>query len=119
MILANSWGAATANNLANQYQQRCGTLTELFILVDGVVKPVTFSYTSKLVAKKCVSIYETVDIVHGAPIQGCQNIDLTPQVRDHRGLGGAHIATEWSGTRMGANLIAALLDQHGRAILPE
>lgn len=111
VIMANSWGAAVANRFAGQYRDKCGRSAELFILVDGIVKPVTMAYRTKPIAKTCVNMYQTADVVHGAAIEGCQNIDLTSMVKTRKGIGAAHIAAEWGGTGAGTLLIKALLDR--------
>ena len=103
IIMANSWGAAAGRKLAEKYEERCGELVELFVMVDGVKKPIGASKKTPR-ARRCVNYFETRSTVHGAAIEGCENNDLGARCSGG-GLGTCHVEVEWMGTEMGAREI--------------
>lgn len=92
LILANSWGSQLAYDLAIEYYQNCGEPVEAFIVQDGIQKPSMKSFTKEIPANFCVNFFQSKAIIHGAPIEGCHNIDLTKnckQLKSHKN-GGCH-----------------------------
>ncbi len=109
IIMANSWGAGKGNKLAKRYQERCGREVELFVMVDGITKPLPSAYGKRPPARRCVNYYQTRSTLHGKSIDGCENHDLDNRCTSG-GLANCHIETEWIGTAMGAELIRELVN---------
>ncbi len=106
IIMANSWGSTLAVELAEKYTQTCGWLPDLFVMVDGVAKPIG-AFSDEVPAYNCVNYFQDETIgIHGGPLENCKNIQL------YRGQGGGintHIEAEWSGASSGAYLIRQYL----------
>lgn len=94
VVMANSWGAALANQIAYRYYRRCQKLADFFVLVDGISKPFFFSYTSPIWSARCLNYYQLSDWVHGDEISGCQNTELSYQQTTGTRH---HIRAEWEG----------------------
>jgi len=108
MIMANSWGAGKAVKLAQMYQAQCGRLPALFVMIDGVSKPIG-SFRKAIPAQRCVNFYQTASTIRGAAINGCENTDLTPVCGGRGGLATCHIMVEWEGSQRGSSLLRAKL----------
>jgi len=104
IIMANSWGAGKANKLARQYQERCGREVELFVMVDGINKPIPTAFGRRPPSRRCVNYYQRRSTLIGKAIEGCENHDLGESCQDG-GIAECHIEVEWRGSAMGAELI--------------
>jgi hypothetical protein len=104
IIMANSWGAGKANKLARRYQERCGREVELFVMVDGINKPIPTAYGKRPPARRCVNYYQRRSTLIGRAIEGCENHDLSQSCQDG-GIAECHIEVEWRGSALGAQLI--------------
>lgn len=108
IIMANSWGAGKGNKLAKRYKEKCGREVELFVMVDGIAKPIPTAYGKRPPSRRCVNYYQTRSTLRGKSIEGCENHDLEDRCTSG-GLANCHIETEWIGTAMGAELIRDLI----------
>ena len=107
MIMANSWGAGAATKLSRIYQETCGEPVELFVMVDGVKKPIG-PHTKPPVAKRCINYYERRSTVRGNAIVGCENQDLS-NTCSGGGMATCHIEVEWEGSSRGAREVLSAL----------
>jgi hypothetical protein len=98
LIMVNSWGARKANQLAKQFEKKCGEKVDAFYMIDGVSKPLG-AYSKKPSANKCYNYYQTKGLVRGNEIIGCKNKNLTQKCGNAGGIE-CHILTEWEGTYM-------------------
>lgn len=105
IIMANSWGAGKATKLARRYQKQCGKVAELFVMVDGINKPLPTSFSQRPPALRCVNYYQDYSTLHGREIQGCENHNLRDSCQSG-GMANCHITVEWEGTAEGADLIS-------------
>jgi hypothetical protein len=105
--MANSWGAGAATKLSQMYQKTCGEPVELFVMVDGVSKPIG-PYRRPPAARRCVNYYQRLSTVRGNTIQGCENHDLSNQCSGG-GVATCHIETEWNGSSQGAREVLSSL----------
>lgn len=108
IIMANSWGAGKAAKLARRYEQRCGQQVELFIMVDGINKPIPTSYGRRPPSRRCVNYYQDYSTLHGKEIEGCENHNLREACLSG-GMANCHITVEWEGARNGAELITRIV----------
>ena len=108
VIMANSWGAGRATKLASRYAQACGREVELFVMVDGVSKPIPTPFRRTPVARRCVNYYQTKSTLRGREIEGCENHNLENECQ-RKGLAYCHIVVEWEGSSLGAELIRDLM----------
>ncbi|EQC49796.1 hypothetical protein M901_2019 [Bacteriovorax sp. DB6_IX] len=104
IVMANSWGSYKAIKLTKMYKKACGEEIDLFIMVDGVKKPIA-AQGIRPKAKKCVNFYQTRGVVRGKAIKGCENHDMTKYCYDSDSGVQCHIRVEWSGTADGAQII--------------
>ena len=105
IIMANSWGAGKATKLAKRYAEECGQEVELFVMVDGINKPIPTSFSKTPKARRCINYYQRSSTLKGNEIKGCENHDLSYQCQSG-GLAHCHIEVEWAGTGLGADEIS-------------
>lgn len=103
MIMANSWGAGAAGRLSKIYEETCREPVELFVMVDGVSKPIG-PYRKLPTARRCINYYQRLSTVRGNTIEGCENHDLSPSCSGG-GVATCHIEVEWMGSARGAQEI--------------
>jgi len=103
IIMANSWGSGAAGRLSRMYEQTCGEQVELFVMVDGVSKPIG-PYRKTPPARRCINYYQRLSTIRGNSIEGCENHDLSSNCSGG-GLANCHIQVEWEGSGRGAQEI--------------
>ncbi len=109
IMMVNSWGAKMSQKLAERYLKKCGTLPDLTILVDGILKPTTAAYTDSILAFNCVNYYQLVSKLHGNTIENCKNHEVGFNRKSD--LFNAHIETEWYGSDKAQQLIEKYLNR--------
>ncbi len=110
IILANSWGASVANQLASRYQQICNRMTDLFIMIDGINKPFIAPYSKSINANICLNYYQNESFIHGDSINNCQNNLI--QTKKYNSLMKAHISVEWIASRKANEIIYKFINHN-------
>ena len=110
IIMANSWGSTQAHKLSVKYEELCGTPVDLFIMIDGVKKPIG-PFKKTPVANKCINYYQRKSTIKGGPIEGCDNYDLSATCEKAK-VAACHIDIEWLGGSKGASDIYDFLFQN-------
>ncbi len=104
MVMANSWGSAASARLAEKYQEDCGRLADLYVMIDGVNKrsiPPIWSFRDKIATSKCINYYQRCDSTCGDEIPGCTNNNWTSQCPHENGTMDNHIWIEWKAGKLG------------------
>jgi len=104
IVMANSWGSYKAIKLTKMYKKACGEEIDLFIMVDGVKKPL-LAQGIRPKAKSCINFYQTRGMVRGKAIKGCENHDYTKKCYKSDSAVQCHIRVEWAGTNTGRRII--------------
>lgn len=105
IIMANSWGSSKGIKLSKMYKKSCSRGVDLFIMIDGVKKPIG-AQGRRPKAKRCINYYQTIGLIRGKPIKGCKNHDLTKAACQNVKNGiECHIEVEWQGATNGSKEI--------------
>jgi len=107
-IMINSWGAHKAYKLAKQYKKNCGEEVDVYVIVDGVGKPLHY-WKKTPPAKVCYNYYQKKSFFRGRSIKGCINQNLSKHCTSG-GVSKCHIVIEWMGTKLGAQKIVEYFD---------